>query len=182
MLTQVREELDLCKLVYFMDRDMIASQAYANLFTLLSEAINSVGHSSSDTPLRPISDVKALLARENGDIVSSHPINLVQAASEDCKGYMGDITNTLQALIESGGYNSANTSWIYDTIVPAFGGDKCPFLHNGRGLYLGHIEDMTKFMFWHEHPVLPRNMKSEHNNFLLLACEMKHESQAAFKV
>lgn len=66
--------------------------------------------------------------------------------------------------------------------MPAFGGDKCPFLHNGRGLYLGHVEDMTKFMFWHQHPILPRKLKSENNNYLLIACEMKKESHGALKV
>jgi len=161
---------------------MIANQAYGHLFTVISEAVVSIGHEKSDTPFCSLAEVKALLSRENSYIVASHSINLVNAGTADCKGYMGDVLETLDAIIEAGDYNSGHSRWSYDTIVPAFGGDKCPFWHSGRGLYLGHVEDMTKFMFWHEHPVLPRKMKSEHNNHLLVACEFKKESHAAFKV
>lgn len=103
LLCNIRDKLDLCKIVFTMDRYMIPNQPYGHLFTLLSEAVQAVGHPSPETPMRPLSEVKALLSRENGEIVANHALHLVSAGSEECTGYMGEVLDTLDALIEGGG-------------------------------------------------------------------------------
>jgi hypothetical protein len=170
------------------DQGLISYDQYQRVFDLLSDAVNKLGHPvrgrQASVPLPSIANVTAAINALNEYLnhFEIHPLR-DDSQPDHVQGYHTNITKTIKFLAQTMGYTpSMYTSNDGDTIVLAFAYDKCPFLHNGRGLMLGHLEDLTMLSNWETDKIIPVAFKSNNNNMMLCGFEMKKETHEAYKV
>lgn len=182
MLRKIKNKIGFVEVINLLDTGLTSEAAYERIRKETRQGVIKAGLNANLTPLKPLDEIQMLLKQMNLEIIEKHEILPMSELSPGNPGYYGNIDDILTTLVIDGGYSMTLTDDLYDTIMPAFAYDKCPFLHSGRNLFIGHIEDMTKLSYWRLKKVIPEGYKSETNNLLTLACEMKKETYDVFKV
>ncbi len=183
------ENVAILNVLQTLDDGLISLDNYQRLYTMLSEAVEMMGHpvrgKDNCCPLPSTKKIQEANKSLNAYILQNHDIKPLRDSKnpDTVLGYHADVEQTLKFMADANGYTpSLYTGKDYDTLVLAFAYDKCPFLHNGRGLLMGHVEDLTTLANWGYQKIIPSGFKSNKNNWFLCAFEMKKEHHDGYKV
>lgn len=106
------------------DTKMINNDAYQAIFSCIGDAIEACNMHRTDVPIPSGEEVKTFINELNLHTVEN--LNLTQTPS-DYPGWQAKASEVVEAFIEINSYTSSNDSVAFDTLVMAFGTDKCPF-------------------------------------------------------
>ena len=114
----------MAKLADISDHYFVSQEGWQKVYNAAARATDEAGFDKSCTPVPPLNDLQAILHGMNKTIASQ--IQVYQTVNH---GWRNDVDQCLQAMVALGKYTSSFDSLVLDTIAPAFGTDKCPFLH-----------------------------------------------------